>query len=113
MSLVLRLLPTVLSALLLAAHFLRSGNMVLVVGCAAFPLVLLIRKPWALHATQAYLVFAAVTWGWTAFQIAERRIAAVQPWGRMVLILGAVSLAAVGAAALLQARGTRRRLLRS
>ena len=113
MSLVLRLLPTVLSALLLAAHFLRSGNMVLVVGCAAFPLVLVVRKVWAVQATQAYLAFAAVTWSWTAFQIAQGRIATGQPWVRMALILGGVALLAVAAVALLQARGTRRRLLRT
>lgn len=112
MSLVLRLLPTVLSALLLAAHFLRSGNLFLALGCAAFPALLLVRRVWALHVTQACLAFAAVTWGWTAFQIAQRRIATGQPWGRMALILGAVSLLAVGAAVLLQARGTRQRLLR-
>lgn len=36
-----RLLPTALSALLLGAHSLRSGNLVLVASCAASPLVLL------------------------------------------------------------------------
>lgn len=113
MSLALRLLPTVLSAMLLAAHFLRSGNLVPVVACAAFPLVLLARKTWALRVVQAFLAFAAVTWAWTALEIAQKRIAAGQPWGRMALILGAVAVLAIAGAALLQAGDTRRRLVRT
>lgn len=113
MALVPRLLPTVLSALLLGAHFLRSGNLVLVAACAAFPLVLLFRREWAVRATQAFLAVAAGTWAWTAFEIAQRRIAAGQPWARMAAILAAVALLAVLAAGLLQARGTRRRLVRA
>lgn len=111
MALVPRLLPTVLSALLLGAHFLRSGNLVLVAACAAFPLVLLFRREWAVRATQAFLAVAAGTWAWTAFTIAERRIEAGQPWARMAAILGVVALLAVIAALLLQLAGTRTRLV--
>lgn len=111
MNLFLRLLPTVLSALLLGAHFLRSGNLALVAACIAFPLVLLARRAWALRAAQAFLAFAAGTWVWTAFTIAERRIEAGQPWARMAVILGVVALLAVIAALLLQVAGTRTRLV--
>lgn len=113
MSLFLRLLPTVLSSLLLGAHFMRSGNVALVAACAVFPLLLLFRRSWAVRATQAFLVVAAGTWAWTAFEIAHRRVAAGQPWARMAVILGAVALLAVLAAGLLQARGTRKCLVRT
>ncbi len=113
MFLALRLLPAILSALVLGAHFLRSGGAVVAVACALFPLILLAHRIWAVRAVQAFLVFAAGTWGWTAFQIAGQRMEASLPWARMALILGAVGLLAVAAALLLGARKTRQRLVRA
>lgn len=112
MGLAARLLPVVLSSLLLAAHFLRSGQLGWVAASLAVPLVLLARRLWAVRVTQAGLLAAAAVWTTTAVQLAGIRQASGGPWVRMVLILGSVAALALAAMALLQARATLDRLIR-
>ena len=55
-------LPTLLSFLVLAAHFLRAGNLLLVLGALAAPVLLLIRRRVALRGVQFLLFLAALVW---------------------------------------------------
>lgn len=88
---VLRLLPVILSFLLLGAHFLRSGHQVLAIASAALPLLLFLRAYWIPWLFRAALFLAALEWLRTLYLLAAMRIAWEQPWGRMALILGGVA----------------------
>ncbi|KAA0256588.1 MAG: hypothetical protein EDX89_00355 [Acidobacteria bacterium] len=98
----LRLVPVVLSCVVLGAHFLRSGHVGVAVLLAASPLVLLARRAPAVRAVQLLLLLGALEWVRTAAQIAGARRAVGAPWTRMALILGSVAAVALLGAALLQ-----------
>lgn len=89
---VLRLLPVVISFLLLAAHFLRAGQLVVVVLLIALLLLLFVRKYWVPWVIQVVLLLGAVEWVITLYSVAQLRIAVGAPWTRMAIILGAVAL---------------------
>src|SRR3990172_13177809 len=94
----LLLLPAVLSCLLLAAHFLRSGQAGLVALCLLAPLLLLIRRQWV-HAVFPLLLLAgAALWIGTAFNIREERLLLDKPWLRLAIIIGAVAAFTIAAA---------------
>ncbi|HET6593382.1 MAG TPA: hypothetical protein VFG48_10745 [Xanthomonadales bacterium] len=89
---VIRLLPVILSLLLLAAHFYRAGQVAATALCLALPLLLLPRKPWVLRLFQLLLVLGALEWLRALYGFAAMRIAFGEPWTRLALILGAVAL---------------------
>ena len=89
---IIPVVPLSLSALLIAAHFLRSGNTVMVVFSLLVPLILLTRERWALIAIQVLLVAAAAEWVRTALIIANARIANGAPTMRTFIIVGAVAV---------------------
>jgi hypothetical protein len=86
-----RLLPVLLSALLIAAHFSRADNTALTLLSLAFPLILLVRRQWVARAAQVALVLAGIEWIRTLVAIAARRQAAGEPWLRMAVILAVVA----------------------
>jgi hypothetical protein len=88
----LQLLPVILSLLVLAAHFLRSGNLLMVVLILALLALLAVPRPWAARTVQIALVLGALEWVWTLVHLARARAAAGEPALRMGLILGAVAL---------------------
>ncbi len=104
-----RLLPVILSALLMAAHFSRADNVALVLLSLAFPLILLWRRPWAARLTQVTLAVASLEWIRTAIVIAGRRQAAGEPWTRMAIILGSVAILTLASALVFRWRGLRAR----
>ena len=57
-----RAIPTILSAVLLAAHFLRDGQIVVIVLCLLLPLLLIPRKLALLRLLQGLLVIGALEW---------------------------------------------------
>jgi hypothetical protein len=87
-----RLIPVYLSALLIAAHFLRAGWLPAVVLSLLFPFILFFKRPWAARAVQTILVMASIEWVRTLLLILGQRRAAGAPWTRMVIILGVVAL---------------------
>ena len=99
---ILRISLVILSALLLAAHFLRSGNLVVVVLVGAAPLLLLFRSPWAVRLLQIFLCFGTLEWGRTSLVLYRFRVAGGEPWLRMVLILGVVASITILSAILLE-----------
>lgn len=103
------LLPVLLSALLIAAHFSRADNAALTLLGLAFPLILLVRRPWVVLATQVALVLAGIEWIRTLVAIAARRQAAGEPWLRMAIILGAVAAFTFGSALVFRNRNLKGR----
>ena len=88
----LRLLPVILSFLLLAAHFYRGGEMVLVVLSLLLPFLLLLRRHWVPWVIQVALFLGVLEWLHTAWTIAQVRMQFGAPWTRMAVIIGAVAL---------------------
>ena len=101
----------VIAALLLAAHFFRAGNFLLVALCLATPLLFLYRKRWSLILLQLTAYAATASWLWTALQLVALRQQAGQPWIAAALILGAVACFTLVAGLLLNSRCMRERYL--
>jgi len=87
----LRLLPVVLSLLVLGAHFFRAGSMLLVFACLAAILLLPLRRSWVARLTQVILLLGALEWLRTLFSRVQMRLAMDGPWLRLALILGIVT----------------------
>ena len=88
----LRLLPVFISFVLLAAHFFRAGQTVMVLLGLFLLLLLILRKSWVPWVLQVALLLGAVEWLRTLYFIAQMRIELGMPWIRMAIILGAVAL---------------------
>jgi hypothetical protein len=91
-----------LAFVLLGAHFLRDGLLVMTALCAAAALLLAWPRPWVTRLLQAALALGTLEWLWTAYVLIQQREAMGRPWGRMALILGVVALATAGSIAALQ-----------
>ena len=87
----LRVVPVVLSPLVLAAHFFRSRQLPLVALSLALPFLLLARKRWGARIVQAGLVLGALEWVRTLVTFAGQRMDVGRPWGRLAVILSAVT----------------------
>lgn len=89
---VIRLLPVLLSALLIAAHFFRSGNIGLAVVSISAPFMLLINRRWVMHVISGMLLLGAMVWIETTFAFIHIRQALGMPWVRLGAILGLVTV---------------------
>src|SRR5512146_211650 len=63
------------AALLLAAHFLRQGNLVMTALCALSPLLFVCRKRWSLIVLQVLAYVAAGVWIVTTVRLLQERAA--------------------------------------
>ncbi len=99
----------VVACWILAAHFLRSFDIVFTLFFLFLPLLLSVRSAWAVRVVQAALAFGVFEWiAATARFVAERR-ATGEPAGRLLLIMGAVILLTVIAVVTLESAGPRSR----
>ena len=89
---------------LIAAHFLRMGNVIAVALCLVAPLLFLVRQRWSLLLLQWLAYVAAVVWLATAWQIVAPRWSSGEPWLRAAAILVAVAAINVLAGGLLRSR---------
>ena len=89
---VLRLLPVILSILLLGAHFYRAGHLLHASGALLSLGLLCIRKPQAIWLMQGLLVAGSAEWLATAIRLVADRQAQGLPWLRLAIILGLVTL---------------------
>jgi hypothetical protein len=89
---VLRLLPVILSFLLLGAHFYRADNVLLTGLCLAVLFLLFLRETWVPRLFQVLLALGALEWLRALYGFAAMRIAFGEPWMRLAFILGAVAL---------------------
>jgi ferredoxin len=98
----------VLSLVLLAAHFLRYGNIGLSLFCAGLAAVTATQRGWLRTALMGMLALGLVVWADAWADILRVRWAAGQPWLRLSLILAAVAGLGVGAILWLYGPGGRR-----
>lgn len=98
-----RLIPLVLSWLILAAHFLRRDQLIAVLFCLAIPALMFLRRRWALQIVQWSTALSALLWVQTTVLLVQQRMMLDAPWVRMVAILGAVIALTLWAAWLLRA----------
>ncbi len=105
----LRLLPVVLSAVLIAAHYLRAGSLATVALCLVAPMLLLLRRAWVPRLMQGGLAFAAIVWVWTAWDIVQLRMAVGAPWTTAAIILGSVAAWTAGSALIFETAALRKR----
>jgi hypothetical protein len=89
---ILRLIPLVIASLLLAAHFIRDGNIGLVLAAVLVPALLFIKKRWSLMLVQLSAYAAAGVWVYTLIQLVQQRMILARPWTGAVMILGSVAL---------------------
>ena len=104
-----RISLVVLSSLLLAAHFFREGNMLLVAGFLLLPLLLFVRRRWILSLLQVLLYLGAIVWLQTALSFITERRATGDDWLRLALILFAVATVTAVAGILLNNEVIRKR----
>ena len=100
MKKVLVYVPVILSLAVLGAHFMRYGNTLAVFGVLLLIALLFVRLPWVARVLQAALVLGALEWGHTIYELVQIRAAQGEPFTRMVIILGIVTVV-TGCSALL------------
>ena len=88
----LRVNLILLCALLVAAHFLRSYNLIPVLLCLAAPLLLLIRRRWVVYLLQALTLIVSGIWFFTLANIMAQRQLENRSWTASAIILGLVIL---------------------
>jgi hypothetical protein len=102
---VLQLAPALLSLVVLGAHFLRAGDLVLLFGVLLVVALLAVPRRWAARLVQLALVLGALEWVRTLLHLVAARSAAGQPIARLIVILACVaSLTALSALAFRTAR---------
>ena len=87
----LLLIPTLLSVLVLGAHFYRGAQLALTLLVCAAPWLLLLRRTWATRLLQLILVVGALEWVRTTLQIRSIRLEQGRDWERMATILFSVA----------------------
>lgn len=94
-----RILAT-LSLLVLGAHCLRMGLLPGVVLSLGLVVLVFVPRAWARRTVQAALALSVIEWGRATARFVSERRAFGQPWGRLLIIMGAVVLVTLLAAAL-------------
>jgi len=87
-----KLIPVILSFLILAAHFSRLNITFLVISALIIPLLLFIKKAWAARTIQLTLIAGAGEWIRIMFVYIDIRKETEQDWTRLAVILSVVSL---------------------
>ena len=105
----IRLLPVILSLLLLAAHFYRAGIMFLVICIPASALILFVRTQWVARVVQGILVLGGIEWIRTLITLVMLRQDMGRPWIRLVVILGAVAIMTISSALVFRLKSLRER----
>lgn len=104
-----RLLPVILSLLLLGAHFSRHNLGFLIVVPMILLGLLFLRQPWVARLVQWVLVVTALEWLRTAVFLALQRQDLGMPWARSAMILGTVCALTLASALVFRSAGLRER----
>ena len=97
----LRLLPLLLAALLIAAHFLRSYSLLPMLLCLLAPLLLLVKRRWSLLVLQSLSLLSALIWLYALYGIIQERTFEGRSWTASAIILGLVAAFSLFSGALL------------
>ena len=103
----LQMLPVILSMVVLAAHFLRRGQLFLVCLSLALIGLLAVPRPWAARLLQIVLLLGAAEWVHTLTVLAGVRAEHDLPIARMAIILGTVAILTAASALLFRTRRAR------
>ena len=106
---VLQLLPAVLAALVLAAHFLRAGHSLFMLASLGLVGLMFVRRPWAVRVIQVTLLLGTFEWLRTLVLLVTFRRQAGQPFTRLAVILGCVAAVTAASALLFRTRALRQR----
>ena len=87
-----RNLPFIISAIVMAAHFLRSNSFILVLLCLGAPWLLFIQKRWVVMALRLLSILFAVVWMAALNAIIQERVLEGRSWLASGIILGVVAL---------------------
>ena len=88
----IRLLPAIISSLLLSAHFSRANMNGLALVFVLLPLLLLVKREGVARLFQIVLFVGMIVWIETAVRLIKMRQAAGESWTRLAIILGMVAL---------------------
>ena len=106
-------LPVFFSALLIAAHFFRSGFLLSAIVCLLLPLLLFTRNHWAPRLLTGFLLLSAAEWLRTMLVFIGHYQEAGVPWIRLAVILTSVSLVTALSALVFRTAGMRKRYMKS
>ncbi|PTN36550.1 4Fe-4S binding protein [Desulfonatronum sp. SC1] len=106
------LTPPTLSCLLLAAHYLRSGDLGMVAVCLALPGLFFLRRAWVRPVLQAAFAAGMAVWVLAMMDLIQFRQVVGLPWLRLALILGSVAVVTGAGALFLETRVLRERFSR-
>ena len=81
-----------LALLLLAAHLAHAGLMPLAALAILLAGLLAVRRPWASRTLQVVLAVAVIEWILTTVGLAQLRLRHDEPYVRLAVILGSVTL---------------------
>ena len=84
-------IPVILSFLILAAHFSRNDQTLLMIVSAVLPIMLIIKTLWARLVLQVALVLGALEWVWSTLDLIEIRKEIGEDWQRLAIILFSVA----------------------
>lgn len=84
-------IPVILSFLILAAHFSRNDQTLLMIVSALLPIMLIIKTLWARLVLQVALVLGALEWVWSTLDLIEIRKGIGEDWQRLAIILFSVA----------------------
>lgn len=88
----LYLLPAISGFILLALHFFRSDNLLAALLSFLMLSLMCVRRPWAARTLQVCLLIGAAEWTRIAISLIITRNEMGEPFLRLAIILGAVSL---------------------
>ncbi len=108
----IRVTPAIIATWLLAAHFVRSGDLMTVMLLLFAPGLLFVRRRWVARLYQTILLFGMLMWIDTTYGIVQSRIDDGEPWTRLVLILGGVALFTGASALIFETRALKERFAR-
>jgi hypothetical protein len=89
---ILRIVVYCFMIIVLSAHFSRANNDILALLVLLVPFLLFIKQKWVLTTLEVVAYLSALTWLYGAYRYIQIRIATGDDWGRLLLIMGAVSL---------------------
>ncbi|MBK7903528.1 MAG: hypothetical protein IPJ97_11755 [Proteobacteria bacterium] len=92
MRLAALLMLPVLALLLLAAHLVHAGLRPLAVLAMLLAGLLAVPRPWASRTLQVVLAVAVIEWILTTVELAQLRLRHGEPYLRLAVILGSVTL---------------------
>ncbi len=106
---ILRILPVILSFLLIGAHFQRAGYSSLALLCLLTPCLLFVKRSWSIRVVQVLLLISSVEWLRTLFFLIDMRQDAGMPWTRLAFIIGGVALFTAASACTFLGKNLRKR----